>query len=653
MEKKLLLLVVVLGFCITPASSQDTATQRILAAKDDSAKVIQLANHAYAVADTSKEKGLKLYAELMRLSKKLNYPYWVGMTWFNTGYIHAREAEDAESIKHFDSALVYLRRTNRLDMTADCHLNIASLAGRMGNTDLKLKHLNETIRLLEGTKYTEQLNRTYNSLGVLFYNLDNYHKGLSYFQLADRSARATKDTANLVEAKLGIVNCLSSQEKYTEAERYGKELLGIATASGKNYNLQQAHTALSELYRKWRKAQLTIAHSKKVMDYSVAGKNVQYQLIGLMGLADGYALAGDFSKSIIFYHQALMLGQDNGTVIQLDDIYKGLSDAYVQTGQPGKALDFYKKYVAYRDSANNEKVRKYSEELDVKYQAARKEKALSENLLQLARKDLQIQRNRNYMYYSIVALILALLIVVLLFLRARYRKFLHSKELKRLEQERELQLLQALMQGEEQERSRIARDLHDGVAGMLAATKMHLSSIPGSELFFETDGYRQGMLLLNEATREIRKTSHNLMPELLLTKGLDEALRWYCANITGGKLFVQYDSWGELKRYNGSFELSVYRIVQELLNNIIKHSKATQAIVQMSVNGSALSITVEDNGIGFSSQKFEGMGIKSVKSRISALNGKMEMETGPGNGVSAYLEFDTTGLEVTGRMPVS
>ena len=92
---------------------------------------------------------------------------------------------------------------------------------------------------------------------------------------------------------------------------------------------------------------------------------------------------------------------------------------------------------------------------------------------------------------------------------------------------------------------------------------------------------------------------------------------------------------------------------QELLNNIIKHSKATQAIVQMSVNGSALSITVEDNGIGFSSQKFEGMGIKSVKSRISALNGKMEMETGPGNGVSAYLEFDTTGLEVTGRMPVS
>ena len=118
-------------------------------------------------------------------------------------------------------------------------------------------------------------------------------------------------------------------------------------------------------------------------------------------------------------------------------------------------------------------------------------------------------------------------------------------------------------------------------------------------------------------------------------------------------MFVQYDSWGELKRYNGSFELSVYRIVQELLNNIIKHSKATQAIVQMSVNGSALSITVEDNGIGFSSQKFEGMGIKSVKSRISALNGKMEMETGPGNGVSAYLEFDTTGLEVTGRMPVS
>ena len=114
---------------------------------------------------------------------------------------------------------------------------------------------------------------------------------------------------------------------------------------------------------------------------------------------------------------------------------------------------------------------------------------------------------------------------------------------------------------------------------------------------------------------------------------------------TGDQLTVQYDSWGDLARYKPGFELSVYRIVQELLGNIIKHSKATQAIVQLSVNQNTLSLTVEDNGIGFvSGNNAKGMGITSVQSRVVAMNGRMEMEASPGNGVSAYLEFDTTGL---------
>jgi signal transduction histidine kinase len=226
---------------------------------------------------------------------------------------------------------------------------------------------------------------------------------------------------------------------------------------------------------------------------------------------------------------------------------------------------------------------------------------------------------------------------------------LHQRLLKAIEQEKEIQLLQAVMQGEEKERSRIAKDLHDGVAGMLAATKMHLNSIAlqiGGVL--HTEGYQQGLMLLDEAAQEVRKTSHNLMPEVLLQHGLDEALRRYCSNISNSsRLVVQYDSLGETLRYKDSFELSVYRIVQELLNNIFKHSKASEAIVQASFRNGLLSLTIEDNGVGMpkDSMQKDGMGLRSLQSRVKAINGKMELEAVAGQGVNAYLEFETFDLE--------
>jgi signal transduction histidine kinase len=138
------------------------------------------------------------------------------------------------------------------------------------------------------------------------------------------------------------------------------------------------------------------------------------------------------------------------------------------------------------------------------------------------------------------------------------------------------------------------------------------------------------------------------MPEVLLKHGLDKALSRYCNNISNSQsLTIQYDSWGEIKRYRDSFELSVYRIVQELLNNIVKHSKATHAIVQVNGQDNILSITIEDNGVGFNQDNGTGtgMGLGSLRSRVNAMNGKIEVEGEPGSGVSAYLEFETTGVE--------
>lgn len=134
------------------------------------------------------------------------------------------------------------------------------------------------------------------------------------------------------------------------------------------------------------------------------------------------------------------------------------------------------------------------------------------------------------------------------------------------------------------------------------------------------------------------------MPEFLMQYGLDKALRRYC-DIIGrtGELTIQYDSWGEPVALPPAFELSVYRIVQELLNNIIKHANATEAIIQLGFQEGLLSVTVEDNGVGLPPDidpSDPKSNLAFLKSRVAAINGSIDVTSEPGEGVSVHIEFE-------------
>lgn len=206
---------------------------------------------------------------------------------------------------------------------------------------------------------------------------------------------------------------------------------------------------------------------------------------------------------------------------------------------------------------------------------------------------------------------------------------------------KEMQLLQALVQGEEKERSRIARDLHDGISGMIAAAKMHFSSLAiQAPQIAQAKEYKQGMELLDTAAIQVRSTSHNLMPEILLENGLSQALNRYCTTISNDRLTISFTTTGIPQRYIATFELLIYRIVQELVTNIIKHSKATEAFVQLREQATMLSLTIEDNGIGFNEKAITaGTGLGSIRNRIEKMNGYIEISTASGRGTCIYIEF--------------
>ncbi len=154
------------------------------------------------------------------------------------------------------------------------------------------------------------------------------------------------------------------------------------------------------------------------------------------------------------------------------------------------------------------------------------------------------------------------------------------------------------------------------------------------------------MDMLDSSIREMRRVAHNMMTEALIRFGLDTALNDFCNDINhSGALMIKYQSIGlEGVSIDQTTAITLYRIVQELINNTMKHSGATSAIVQLSKSNGQLSVTVEDNGKGFDPEILEyakGIGWSNIKSRVDYLKGSIDLQTKPGNGTSVHIELNT------------
>jgi len=201
-----------------------------------------------------------------------------------------------------------------------------------------------------------------------------------------------------------------------------------------------------------------------------------------------------------------------------------------------------------------------------------------------------------------------------------------------------------MISGQEAERGRIARDLHDGLGGLFSTVKMYFSSLGHRQPeITDDDLYKKSVELIESAGNEVRKIAHNLMPEVLLKFGLISAVEELCKQINkGGVIKVSFQSYNMEERLASSTEIMLYRILQELLNNILKHAEATYVIVQFNRHEEKLNVIVEDNGRGFnakSTSKGNSIGLETIKTRVNYLRGELNIDSKPGVGTTVMMEF--------------
>jgi signal transduction histidine kinase len=627
--------------------SQEIPLSDILAANNDTTKVNNILAYAKNIMSVDHVKSSELFKKSLSISYDLDYHAGIGTSLLNLGRIKGQGGNYQESIHFFQRAISSFRKVAMVREISSSQLGLGTTYELIGKRDSAVYYYMTAIKVLEEKQYLPELSKAYLNIGTLYNNAKAFPKAILYENKALAIARSLKDTMMLSVIYSGLSLAYSNDHKMAESYKAAFQALSLAKAKNNTFMLARAYDRYASACAVLNRINDAIEAGKQAVKHSLQANDINTYFTASISLAKAYEKNDNYKDQIPVLESALEKCKEVKNILYGDDIYESLANAYYNVGNFKKSADLLTAIYLYRDSVFSKENSRLVAEFEVKYKIAQKEKALSEKQLQITQKDLQLQKSRQYTFYSLGATLVALLIASLIYIDFKNKKKLHARQLESIQKEKEIQLLQALMQGEEKERSRIAKDLHDGVAGILAAVKMHFNSLAfQNESVLQSDGYMQGIKLLDEATIEVRKTSHNLMPEVLLQHGLDKALSRYCNSISNkSMLSVQYDSWGEINRYKDSFELSVYRIVQELINNILKHSKATQAIVQVSQQENILSITIEDNGVGFhqKNQK-DGMGLNSLQLRIKAMNGRMELETGSGSGVSAYLEFDVTGL---------
>jgi signal transduction histidine kinase len=385
---------------------------------------------------------------------------------------------------------------------------------------------------------------------------------------------------------------------------------------------------------------------KGIAEIPEQGKNLNRHLIyANFFLGEAYCQQQDYYKAIAITLPALQKA-DSLNIFQVTDrAYKTLAEAYDGSGQYKKAAEYRKKYAVIRDSLTRVQKLEMMYDLETKYRISDKDKELARRELAIARNETRI-KTKNFWIGGIAGgTVLILLISLLLFRNNRHKQKLQEAEIGNLNQRMQISGLQAMIDGEEKERSRIARDLHDGLGGSLGAIRTLLSSIYRKHKTADVSSdFVEVIQMMEEASADLRKTAHNLMPEILLQEGLVKASKLFCERIRKGhSLEIRTEILGKIRRLPEELELAAYRIIQELLHNILKHSGATEAVVQIVFHESQLCITVEDNGQGLPAdtwQNGKGIGLKTIKERVKLLNGQIDIASTSGQGASIYMEFN-------------
>jgi two-component system, NarL family, sensor kinase len=597
----------------------------------------------YEVVDTT--KAYQAYRDAIKFSTEKKLYYQLGRTYQNQSFLFSTAGNYAQALESIDDAIASYQKSNHPKAKlseANAYNDKANSLKAQNEFQEAIKFYLKSISILEQLK-TGSLVSKYINLSTVFGDIDENAEQTEY---AKKAVTAAKDggagqeifmayfiLANAYnkqnDANAAKISLDSSRMFFDETENIDNIdiLFSYYLVSAQVFkNLNQLDSAFYFFSKSYE------VSNKYNYGYGKAEAQLQMGAVAILQKkypeAEKYLLSGIEEAKAINYYGILNEG------------YKYLSDVCAVRGEYKKAYEYFQKYKEVNDSVVNMDSKKYGKELEKKYETEKKDARL---LIQ----DAEIQRKNTLNYILIGGATLVLAISLLSYRNYRQKQKLQQQRISELETEKQLTATEAVLKGEEQERTRLAKDLHDGLGGMMSGIKYsfltmkrNLIMTPENQLAFE-----RSMDMLDSSIQEMRRVAHNMMPEALLKFGLDTALKDLSNDINQtGALHVNYQSIGmDHAIIDQTTSITIYRIIQELINNTMKHAAATNSIVQLSRTDNKLTITVEDDGKGFDTACLgmaKGIGWTNIMNRVEFLKGKLDINSNAGKGTSVLIELD-------------
>ena len=499
----------------------------------------------------------------------------------------------------------------------------------------------------------------YDALGLVYYYMEVFNKSLDYHQKALDIYTTHHDTLGIAETLSHLGTLYSSREyceKRSEEEKlvdyqtaisYYEQSMQLSALVSDEQSIARENQNIAAVYNKMKKPDIALGFIQKSIDYFKKANDPEGILGALFTLGRTYYRLKEYEKSIEAYRESEKMALERNLTGGIQYLYESLAMPYYDTKDYKSAYDCYIKYMTIRDSVYNAEKSKQIIELETKYQSELKQK----EILRLKAE----QKRKTTLTYSLFAVIILLGMAIYFYVRfVRKKKIIVEQELlikenkiRELEQEKLYLAARSVMEGEEAERSRLASDLHNGLGGLLSGIKINLSSMKENAVITHENvsAFNHALSLLDTSISELRRIAHNLMPETLNHYGLKTALEDFCTQVSPtGKPEISLQFFGDEIRYTKEMELTIYRVIQELVNNALKHSEASRINVQLFSEPKRLSAQVTDNGKGFDSSLTEKeklwKGLENIRDRITAMNGRFDIWSSPGQGTEASVEIE-------------
>lgn len=618
------------------------------------------ARYTYELAGKLSKEGSELQAE--------SFSY-EGVCWAFLGF--------SDSASHrLSKALRIAKNQSNYDLTTKIYGNMGINFSISSQYDSALMLFKEFLDLAKKEGNETDVATASNNMGLLHLNKGNYYQALSGFVTSEKIFTEQKDTASLSSTYLNLAIIYRDLEYYDKSIQYGKKSLKMKNITNDRRGLMNTYLNLATVFRHQNlndsveyylglanplamevddvlsQLSINITLMKLLIETNRAKRAVEIGLQSLeqindqtnnletfarlkLELARAYAVLGMGQLAEKFVNEGLEVSVENEMSQVSEYGYEVQSLVYELSGNYLGAFESYKKFKSLSDSISNTKKGRLISELEIEYDTEQRERMIAEQNFEILNKESSIENQRIQILLLLVGIIVVILIGTVLYLQSRNKQKI--KLYKAIAREKDTGF-KAVITATEDERKRIAKDLHDGVVQQIAAVKLTLASVEKKIPKEEREEIVKAKNMAEAAAEETRNLSHQMMPKVLIEVGMVPAMEEVINNsLVMNNMKVDFQQHGLKERYENRIEIAVYRIFQELVNNVVKHSGAKEVDVQLMENGSKLMLIVEDDGVGMNKEKNDGIGLSNIKSRLTTIDGKVDYASGATSGTVATI----------------